>query len=143
MSVDSMRTFLDQVQTDLTDASGQLDKLELLADWGTLLPAFPGELISPQSKVSFCASSTYLHLSNPNPPQILLQATSDAAITRGYLYILTTALNHLTLLQLLTQSPPLIRQFADQTNINYSTLPSRFNAFSNFFQLTLKQAQKL
>lgn len=137
------REFLHQIGDELGYLETREDQLLTLRDYGDQLDTMPAELKTVQNMVKGCASATYVVVTLDEAGTIRLQTDSESFISKGYLYILTTALQGLTPEQVATEIKPDVQAFAEVAGVRLSMIASRANIFERIYHFICKRAMEL
>ena len=81
---------------DFTFLDDWADKYNLLMDLGKELPPFPEEFKTEQYRIQGCQSKVWLKSHLNEDKRIVLEADSDALISKGLVALLVKVLNHQT-----------------------------------------------
>ncbi len=134
------KIFLDEVQETFALLDNRRDRLETLYEYGNELNPMDEQLRDNEHLVPGCASATYVTLTVDNG-YVKFITDSGSLMSKGYLYILTTALNGCTVEQIAKDAEPIIMGFAQGAEISrLGTTQSRTNAFVNIYNFMRRRA---
>jgi sulfur transfer protein SufE len=137
------RDFLHNIGEELSYLETREDQLLTLRDYGDQLPAMPPELKTVDNMVKGCASATYVIVTLNETGGIHLVTDSESFISKGYLYILTQALEGLTPHQVSEEIKPDVDAFAEVAGVRLSMIASRANIFERIYHFICKRALEL
>lgn len=139
----SARDFLHNIGEELGYLETREDQLLTLRDYGDQLVPMPSELKTVDHMVKGCASATYVIVTLDEQGKIRLTTDSESFISKGYLYILTKALEGLTPEQVAVEIKPDVNAFAEVAGVRLSMIASRANIFERIYHFICKQAVEL
>lgn len=137
------REYLRTVGEELSYLETREDQLLTLRDYGEQLPAIPAELKTAENMVKGCASATYVIVTLDETGAIRLTTDSESFISKGYLYILTQALDGLTPQQVVEAIKPDVNTFAEMAGVRLSMIMSRANVFERIYHFISQRAIEL
>lgn len=114
-------------------------RYEQLILYGQKLPPFPESAKIPENKVSGCVSQVYVTASLDPEGRVYFQGDSDALISKGFVGLLASAMNGLTVREIEELDP----SFISETGLSASLTPSRANGFHNVFRTMQAKAISL
>jgi len=143
-TIEQTGNFLNQIVCEIRACETQEEKLELLIDWGQQLVAMEDGNKIDKFRAHFCVSDTFVRVwLDETDKRVRIEADSGTLITKGYLYVLVEALEGLKITELLGQTNDVIVNFAKESQMNFSQIPSRMNAFANLYNLIVEQTKQL
>lgn len=137
------REYLRTVGEELSYLETREDQLLTLRDYGEQLPAISAELKTAENMVKGCASATYVIVALDETGAIRLTTDSESFISKGYLYILTQALDGLTPQQVVEAIKPDVNTFAEMAGVRLSMIMSRANVFERIYHFISQRAIEL
>jgi sulfur transfer protein SufE len=137
---------LDHAKRYLADMAEELDLLEnreeqliTLREYGEYLDVLSPEKRTRAVLVPGCASATYVDVMLDDNGCVTFSTFSESFISKGYLYILTEALNGCTAQEILKDVEPIVQDFAAKAGVRLSMIASRANVFERIFHFMQKQ----
>ncbi|TVR19088.1 MAG: SufE family protein [Anaerolineaceae bacterium] len=135
------KSFLDEVQELFAFLDNRMDKLQTLSEYGDELAPMDDELRRQEYLVPGCASATYVILQVDDAERAHFITDSESLMSKGYLYILTRALDGCTVEQIAKDAEPIVMGFAQGAEVSrLGTTQSRANAFVNIYNFMRRQA---
>lgn len=135
------KAFLDEVQEVFSFLDNRMDKLQTLSEYGDELAPMRDELRREKYLVPGCASATYVILEVGDDGRAHFITDSESLMSKGYLYILTQALDGCTVEQIAKDVEPIVMGFAQEAEVSrLGTTQSRANAFVNIYNFMRRQA---
>jgi len=127
-SIEEMEIFLDRIKKGLASFPDKRKQLEWLVEYGKALKVDPS-ITTEQYKVEGCISGVYIKGEVKND-LMHFEGTSSSMIVKGYVAIVLKAMNDLPVKDL-DRGLALIGEFAKESGLNQSVVPSRQNAIAN------------
>jgi len=127
-SIEKMEVYLDRLKKSLASFPDKRKQLEWLVEYGKTVQV-DESLIDEQYRVEGCISGVYIE-GEVKDGKLHFQGTSSSMIVKGYVAILIRAMNDLPRADL-ERGLALISDFAKETGLNTSVVPSRQNAIAN------------
>lgn len=141
MTVTAVKSYLDQVAQDLSQAETKQDQLEYLVELGQELEKDISLTSDNDLKVPGCASNNYMLLS-ANQNRLHLSLYTDSYVVAGYLVLIDRCLNQLKISDF-TQVSTLLDEFAQKNDLHTSHIPSRADAFSKMLTFLEQQYKEM
>jgi sulfur transfer protein SufE len=135
------QAFLDEMQEGFALLENRMEKLQTLYEYGDELPKMDVALRNAEHLVPGCASATYVILTVDDAGRVNFITDSESLMSKGYLYILTTALNGCHVTQIAKDVEPIVMGFAQGAEVSrLGTTQSRTNAFVNIYNFMRRRA---
>lgn len=128
------KEFLDEIVLMIDSTEDQLEKMQLIIEYGEDILDIDEKLKIEENKVQGCVSNVYLSFEIDKKRKVIIKSSSEALIIKGYLGILTLALKDLTPAEIIDSIKD-IEQFTIDSNLKSSLTPSRANAFGNILDM--------
>ena len=115
---------------DFTFLDDWADKYNLLMDLGKELPPFPEEFKTEQYRIQGCQSKVWLKSHLNEDKRIVLEADSDALISKGLVALLVKVLNHQTPEEILHAPLNFIKEIGLDSHLS----PNRANGLASMLK---------
>lgn len=115
---------------DFTFLDDWADKYNLLMDLGKELPPFPEEFKTEQYRIQGCQSKVWLKSHFNEDKRIVLEADSDALISKGLVALLVKVLNHQTPEEILHAPLNFIKEIGLDSHLS----PNRANGLASMLK---------
>ena len=139
MGLDHAKTYLEQMAEELDLLENREEQLITLREYGEDLDVLPPERRTLDVLVPGCASATYVDIHIDDDERVTFSTFSESFISKGYLYILTEALNGCTAQEILRDMEPIVQAFAEKAGVRLSMIASRANVFERIFHFMQRQ----
>jgi len=141
MSLEDTKIFINSLQEDFSILT-QKEKMQCMIEFGKELEIFPEEEKVKANLVPGCMSEVYITCEYIDG-KINFEGFADALIIKGYVCILKKAFSNMKKEVFLKESESMIDYFIEHTNIQFSQIQSRSNAFKNIYRLMKLKVESL
>lgn len=139
MSIEHAQQYLQEQAENFELLETREEQLITLRELGEELEPMPAEMKCDANLVPGCASATWVELAMGDDHSVTFYADSQSFISKGYLLILTKALNNCQAEEILTDVEPHVQAFAERAGVRLSMIASRANVFERVFRFMQKK----